>query len=624
MQPPDLKNLALPGPVGMIAAIALAAGACDQSEMPSSVPPSETEVRTAVSQMVDDFLNLRMVQPFPAPLSLDEAYRWQNEFVGLLRPTMGEVVGYKTGGHNPGPVNPAFPPDGIRAQMLSGMFLEDGAAIRLDDVTEAGFLEADFALRVGSRAINEAETDLEILAGLDAVVPFAEVPDPYGAPDDNAMIRGVVSNMSTRIALAGDPVPVEPTEEWLQRIDSMEFAVLDENDRVIQSGSMAEWYQPIAVVRWLRDHLKMYGKELIPGQILSLGNIGIIRPLYDGTPRGEAYASNQFRIEYYGLKDDGPATVTINIDRSNREMAYSEVSGWIQPPNARSLGAVSSVYPDGEGNLWIAERCGQNSCADRDTLAPIHLYDSSGRWIRGFGQGMFVWPHGIYVDSDGNIWVTDGDGDGQRGHQVFKFSPEGDVLMTLGQAGVPGSGPGQFNGPTGVVVAPNGDIFVTDGHDPDSNNRVQKFSADGQFLASFGGTGSGPGQFIVPHEIAMDSGGRLFVADRDNNRIQILDQDGVFLDQWHQFGRASGLFISADDNLYVSDNQSNTDRNPGWERGIRVGSASDGTVDAFIPDPAFDPTNTAATGAHGLAANASGEVFGAEVGATIVRKYERR
>ena len=311
MQPPDLKNLALPGPVGMIAAIALAAGACDQSEMPSSVPPSETEVRTAVSQMVDDFLNLRMVQPFPAPLSLDEAYRWQNEFVGLLRPTMGEVVGYKTGGHNPGPVNPAFPPDGIRAQMLSGMFLEDGAAIRLDDVTQAGFLEADFALRVGSRAINEAETDLEILAGLDAVVPFAEVPDPYGAPDDNAMIRGVVSNMSTRIALAGDPVPVEPTEEWLQRIGSMEFAVLDENDRVIQSGSMAEWYQPIAVVRWLRDHLKMYGKELIPGQILSLGNIGIIRPLYDGTPRGEAYASDQFRIEYYGLKDDGPATVTI-------------------------------------------------------------------------------------------------------------------------------------------------------------------------------------------------------------------------------------------------------------------------------------------------------------------------
>lgn len=309
---------------------------------------------------------------------------------------------------------------------------------------------------------------------------------------------------------------------------------------------------------------------------------------------------------------------------SAQDIKYEEVSGWIQPPNFRPMGAVSSVYPDGENNIWIAERCGQNSCVGRDNLAPVHLYDPSGRWLRGFGQAMFVWPHGIYVDSDGNIWVTDADDDGQRGHQVFKFSPQGEVLMTLGEPGVAGSGPGQFNGPTGVVVAPNGDIFVTDGHDPDSNNRVQKFSADGRFLASFGGTGSGPGQFIVPHEIAIDSFGRLFVADRDNNRIQIFDQDGVFLDQWQQFGRASGLFIAADDTLYVSDNQSNTARNPGWERGIRVGSARDGSVSAFIPDPAFDPQNSAATGAHGLAANGSGEIFGAEVGAATVRKYVQR
>ena len=306
-----------------------------------------------------------------------------------------------------------------------------------------------------------------------------------------------------------------------------------------------------------------------------------------------------------------------------QDMTYRELPDWIQSPNSRAMGAVSSVYPDGDGNLWIAERCGQNSCEGRDALAPIHLYDPSGRWIRGFGAGLFVWPHGIYVDPGENVWVTDGQGDGQRGHQVFKFSPEGEILMTLGDAGVAGSGPGQFNGPTGVVVAPNGDIFVSDGHDPDSNNRVQKFSADGQYLMSFGNTGSGPGEFIVPHTIAMDSSGRLFVADRDNNRVQIFDQDGVFLDQWHQFGRASGLYIAADDALYVSDNQSNTERNPGWERGIRVGSARDGVVVAFIPDPAFDATNAAATGAHGLSANAAGEIFGAEVGAATVRKYAR-
>ncbi len=309
---------------------------------------------------------------------------------------------------------------------------------------------------------------------------------------------------------------------------------------------------------------------------------------------------------------------------SAQNLAYDEVAEWIQPPNSGMLGSVSSIYPDAEGNLWIAERCGQNSCVGRDGLAPVLLYDPSGRWVRGFGEGLFVWPHGIYVDADGNIWVTDADGDGQRGHQVFKFSPEGDILMTLGEAGVAGTAPGQFNGPTGVVVAPNGDIFVTEGHDPDSNNRVQKFSPDGEFLASFGGTGSGPGEFIVPHDIAMDSRGRLFVADRDNNRIQIFDQDGVFLDQWHQFGRASGLFIGDDDTLYVSDNQSNAARNPGWERGIRVGSSRDGSVAAFIRDPAFDPGNSAATGAHGLAANATGEIFGAEVGAETVRKYVRR
>ena len=307
-----------------------------------------------------------------------------------------------------------------------------------------------------------------------------------------------------------------------------------------------------------------------------------------------------------------------------QDISYREVSGWIQPPNARALGSVSSVHPDGENNLWIAERCGQNSCVGRDSLAPVHMYDPAGRWVRGFGEGLFVWPHGIYVDADGNIWVTDADGEGPRGHQVFKFSPDGDILMTLGEAGVAGAAPGQFNGPTGVVVAPNGDIFVTEGHNPDSNNRVQKFSADGEFLASFGGTGSEPGQFLVPHDIAMDSLGRLFVADRDNNRVQIFDQDGAFLDQWHQFGRASGLFIAPNDTLYVSDNQSNTARNPGWERGIRVGSALDGSVAAFIPDPEFDPENEAATGAHGLAAYGSGEIFGAEVGAATVRKYVQR
>ncbi len=287
------------------------------------------------------------------------------------------------------------------------------------------------------------------------------------------------------------------------------------------------------------------------------------------------------------------------------------------------MGAVSSVYTDADGNVWLAERCGANSCVDRDNYAPIHMYDASGRWIKSLGKGLLVWPHGIYVDASGNVWVTDGRGDGRRGHQAIKLSPDGEVLMRLGEAGIAGSGIHQFNGPTDVVVAANGDIFVSDGHEPESNNRIVKFSADGRYLMSFGTSGKAPGEFLVPHAIAIDSQGRLLVADRENGRVQVFDQEGRFSAEWPQFGRATGLYVGADDTLYVSDNQSNAVTNPGWVRGIRVGDARDGSIFAFIPDTAFDPDVSAATGAHGVAANAFGDIFGAEVGATTVRKYSR-
>ncbi len=279
-----------------------------------SVTIRDARIREELQQMSDDFVNLRMMQGFHHQMNLETAYRWQDEMVEIMQPALGEVVGYKTGGHNAGPTFPTFPPDGIRAYILSGMLREDGHAIRVED-SKVGFLEADIAFRVGDASINTADTDLEILAGLDAIIPFAEVPDPYYDPETRTVNGTIVANMGTRLSFTGEPVAIEATEEWLDRINTLKFAVLDEHDTVIQAGSMEGWYEPITVVRWLRDQLAESGKELITGQLLSLGNIGIIRQIHEGSSRGPAYTSNQFRLEYYGIRDDGPATVTINIDR---------------------------------------------------------------------------------------------------------------------------------------------------------------------------------------------------------------------------------------------------------------------------------------------------------------------
>jgi sugar lactone lactonase YvrE len=302
---------------------------------------------------------------------------------------------------------------------------------------------------------------------------------------------------------------------------------------------------------------------------------------------------------------------------------YRTISNWIDAPAGRELGSMSTIDSAPDGTLWIAERCGENNCLGRNDVAPILHVATSGEWLGAFGAGLFAWPHGIHVDADGNVWATDARAGEGRGHRVLKFSPRGELLLALGTAGVAGDDAAHFDGPTDVVVAPNGDVFVTDGHEPASNNRVMKFTRDGTFVKSWGGTGSGTGEFLVPHAIALDSQGRLFVADRDNNRIQIFSQDGEFLDEWRQFGRPSGLYIAADDTLYVSDNQSNDERHPNWPRGIYVGSARDGAVRAFIPDPEFDPMVAQETGAHGLAADALGNIYGAEVYAETVKKYVR-
>jgi len=320
---------------------------------------------------------------------------------------------------------------------------------------------------------------------------------------------------------------------------------------------------------------------------------------------------------------------------------YRTIEGWAKLPAGRAWGSTSAVDVDRDGvSIWVAERCttNQRGCLVNNTLDPVLKFDANGNLVESFGAGLIVWPHGIHVDRQGNVWIVDGQdnrpqaprGGGAAppapariyGHQVIKFSPTGEVLMRLGrEGGVPmadqqaaGARNDFFWQPNDVYTAPNGDIFVAEGHGQ-GRNRIIKFNAQGQYLMEFGGTGTGPVQFNQPHSLAMDSQGRLFVADRGNNRIQILNQNGGFIAEWYQFSRLSGIYIDANDILYGADSESGS-VNPdhgAWFRGIRIGNARTGEVTALIPDP-NQATCTGTCTAEGVVADRNGNIYGAEVG----------
>lgn len=309
--------------------------------------------------------------------------------------------------------------------------------------------------------------------------------------------------------------------------------------------------------------------------------------------------------------------------------AYRAVEDWATLPDGREWGAVSGVFPDPDGeHLWVLDRCGANGCLGSE-LDPVLKLDADGKVVASFGGGLMAWPHGFFVDARGNVWVADGptgdraaeasaEGKGQR---VFEFSPEGDVLMTLGRAGVSGRGRDLFTGPSDVLAAPDGTIYVLDGHGAGGNNRVVKFAPDGAFLGEWGTSGPGPaaGELADPHAIAMDSRGRIFVADRGNLRIQIFSRDGVFLEQWTHFGPPSDVFIGPDDVIYVTDTRTAAlpawyaeRRGSEWTRGIRIGDARSGRVTAFLPSEA-----------EFVAADRAGNVYGAEVPGRRLVKYRK-
>lgn len=315
---------------------------------------------------------------------------------------------------------------------------------------------------------------------------------------------------------------------------------------------------------------------------------------------------------------------------------YAVVENWASLPDGRSFGAVGDIDidPDGE-HIWVIIRCEVPAdgkmgyeCLN-SKLDPVLKFNSDGKVVMSFGGGMFIWPHGIEVDPQGNIWVTDAvnskripKGD-KRGHQVIKFSNTGEVLMVLGTPGEAGADEKHFNQPSDLVVADNGDIFVADGHALEGNNRVVKFDSEGNFIKAWGKTGYAPGEFRMLHCIDIDMRGRVFVGDRFNNRIQIFDQDGNFINQWTQFGRPSGIFFDKNDNIYVADSESDNEQNPGWEMGIRIGDAHLGWVKNFIKLPTGDPRVTKGDGAEFIAVDSKGNIYGGEPSPRKLTKYVR-
>ncbi|HUF47598.1 MAG TPA: peptidyl-alpha-hydroxyglycine alpha-amidating lyase family protein [Vicinamibacterales bacterium] len=344
---------------------------------------------------------------------------------------------------------------------------------------------------------------------------------------------------------------------------------------------------------------------------------------------------------------------------------YETIEGWARMPEGRTWGSTSAVAIAADGvSVWVAERCGANSCWDAaagqaSPLDVVLLFDQGGQRVRSFGAGMFVFPHGIHVDGDGNVWVTDGRDNLPRrpargtaantplppppanviGHQVLKFSPTGQLLLALGKAG--GNAPGQpydeasLYQPNDVITNAAGEIFVAEGHSSSAGAtaRIVKFDRQGRFLKTWGSFGTEPGQFDQPHGLAFDSEGRLFVADRGNNRIQIFDQEGNLLDHgWEQYSRLSGIWIDQNDMLYGADSESGSvaPTRSEWKRGIRIGSIREGRhgkIHAFIPDPFEPPAGERARGtlaAEGVAVDRNGVIYGAEVGPKALKRYVRR
>ena len=315
---------------------------------------------------------------------------------------------------------------------------------------------------------------------------------------------------------------------------------------------------------------------------------------------------------------------------------------WGDLPAGRQWGSTAGIDIDPtDGHVVAYERCGAGGLGgpgincDRNPVDPIFKFNRhTGEVIANFGGGIMVTPHGIHVDDEGNVWVADfaGNEAGTKGHQVHKFSPDGELLMSLGTAGQPGNGPNHLNQPNDVIVGPNGNIYVADGHSGQNmlnaqaleegrqaglTARIVKYAPDGTYIKEWGQLGIEHGDFRTPHALEFDSLGRLWVADRGNHRLEIFDQDGNYLESRYSYGRISGIFITNDDMVYAIDSESGPLRHEAWRCGVRIGPLHEDRITGFIPGYQTESRYEQGTAGEGVAVDADGNVYAAEGPASL-------
>src|SRR5262249_673475 len=225
----------------------------------------------------------------------------------------------------------------------------------------------------------------------------------------------------------------------------------------------------------------------------------------------------------------GQAVAQTTPDPNSAPNPYRMEENWGKKPDGRKLGGAFSVDGGRDGkSIWGLEGCGGHH-RPKSNVAPVVKFDRTGKFVTSLGAGLFNFPHGLAVDREGNVWVTDERAGNGKGGTAVKFSPDGKVLMTIGKPGMPGDDEGYLRGAADIAIAANGDIYIADGHGTGPNEPIVKYSKDGKLLKTWGKHGKGQGEFDTPHGIALDSSGRVYVGDRVNSRIQIFDADGNFI-----------------------------------------------------------------------------------------------